>query len=101
MDNSIVFGQFNKINPDQKTWFHNGRPVYYFKITMGSNDTVCYALHPVRTHYDIAYVKQFCDRYEGKHAVVFVAPTLVKKDICLKIIARGLKELGVINEENE
>lgn len=99
MDNILVHGQFNKIDPTQSTWMHNGKPVYYFAITAGADDTVCYALHPVRTHHDIAYCNQFADKYVGEYATVFVAPTFVKKDICLKIIKRGLTEIGVIKND--
>lgn len=96
---NLVYGKFTKINPEQSTWMHNGNPVYYFSITAGANDTVLYALHPVRTHQDIAYCKGWATEYVGEHATVFVGSTFVKKEICLKIIKRGLTELGVIEND--
>lgn len=84
------------VDPKQGTMVKEGKPLYYFVAEMTTDNGVMYKMYPIKSYQDWIYCQNFCKRYKGTDAIVYVKPSFVEEKKLLQIIARALKEIGAI-----
>ena len=75
-----------------------GKPAFFFRAIQGEGDTVHYALWEVDTHTKLLEAKHWGTLYEGEHAIVWIHADMFDLDKILQMVARGLKEIGVLQD---
>lgn len=74
------------------------KPAFFFRVTQGEGDMVHYALWEIDSHPKLLEAKFWGTRYDGEHAIVWIQADIFELDKVLKIVARGLKEIGILTD---